>query len=154
MKPLISSTFSALLIGSFVVAVPLDTPGYTVNCIDEAAITDPSCWNSLKVADYLASWSRTTPNCTDINRSDVNCCMNNESWSTCFVRLGTGSAGYSCDSMNDPMNMNLCGGSTPKAGDKILLNIRPQVNYVLRAIWAVHSLFTSYNKGEYPSERS
>ncbi|KAL8980333.1 MAG: hypothetical protein Q9205_004558, partial [Flavoplaca limonia] len=92
MKPLASlAVFSALLVNSSVVALPQTQPTrqYVVNCTNERAITDVSCWNTLKVADYLASWTRTTPNCTGTTPNGVGCCISDEPWSTCFIRLGT-----------------------------------------------------------------
>ena len=152
MKPLAYlAVFSALLINSSVVALPQtqNTRQYNVNCTNERAITDASCWNTLKVADYLASWSWTTPDCTGTTPNGVGCCISDEPWSTCFIRLGTGTAGFSCSSMS----RTFCGGSAPLARENLPPNIRPQVTYVLRSIWAVHQFLTSYDEGECPYQR-
>ncbi|KAL8896959.1 MAG: hypothetical protein Q9207_007462 [Kuettlingeria erythrocarpa] len=108
---------------------------------DESMI-DPSCWDILKIDDYLASWGKTTPKCAVTGRFGVDCCTSTESWSTCFLRLATGSAGYKCDDMSP----TFC-GNTPQLSAEIGPDIRPQVSYIVRGIFSIHQFFASYNRG-------
>ncbi|KAI4178689.1 MAG: hypothetical protein LQ346_007364 [Caloplaca aetnensis] len=101
-------SLSALLLASSVIAVPLDlsadaeklTPRAPPVCTTDRTLIDPLCWDTLKIGDYLTSWGKTTPKCADTGRTGVKCCTSTESWSTCFLRLATGSPGYKCDDMS------------------------------------------------------
>lgn len=146
-----SSSVLALLLASSVIAVPFDpsadagklAPRAAPVCTADGRIIDPSCWDALKIGDYLTSWGKSTPNCADISGSGSNCCSSRESWSTCFLRLASGTAGYQCDDMSPTFCTN-----APQLSEKIGPDIRPQVMYVIHAIFSVHQLFASYNKGK------
>lgn len=61
------------------------------NCTDlsnSTGATYPSCWDSLGMNDWMFNWSFT-----------VKTCESGEIWSTCFLRLAYGSAGYECSKL-------------------------------------------------------
>lgn len=61
------------------------------NCTDLSSSTGatyPSCWDSLGMNDWMFTWSFRTETCE-----------HEETWSTCFLRLAYGSAGYSCSTL-------------------------------------------------------
>lgn len=58
------------------------------NCTDLSSSTGatyPSCWDSLGMMLWMFHWNSTTKTCEP-----------GEIWSTCFLRLAYGSAGYDC----------------------------------------------------------
>lgn len=144
-------SLSALLLASSVIAVPLDlsadaeklTPRAPPVCTTDRTLIDPLCWDTLKIGDYLTSWGKTTPKCADTGRTGVKCCTSTESWSTCFLRLATGSPGYKCDDMSPAF----C-GNTPQLSAEIGPDIRPQVSYIVRGIFSIHQFFASYDRGK------
>ncbi|CAO1598374.1 hypothetical protein XANCAGTX0491_002143 [Xanthoria calcicola] len=142
MQPLtFSSTLSALfIVSSAAAALPSDVVN-SVNCTDKQAIPYASCWNDLAVADYLAAWSRETPTCSATKGDGSDCCVAEEPWSTCFLRVNSGQAGYECDSIS----MNSCATINPGVSDKIRTDLQPRVRYAMNAIFTVQSLFSSYN---------
>lgn len=151
MQPLtFSSTLSALfIVSSAAAALPSDVVN-SVNCTDKQAIPYASCWNDLAVADYLAAWSRETPTCSATKGDGSDCCVAEEPWSTCFLRVNSGQAGYECDSIS----MNSCATINPGVSDKIRTDLQPRVRYAMNAIFTVQSLFSSYNTGEYLLDES
>lgn len=61
------------------------------NCTDLSSSTGatyPSCWDSLQMNEWMFNWNFTTKTCED-----------GEIWSTCFLRLAYGSAGYDCSTL-------------------------------------------------------
>ena len=61
------------------------------NCTDLSSSTGavyPSCWDSLEMNQWMFNWNFTTKTCE-----------NGELWSTCFLRLAYGSAGYDCSTL-------------------------------------------------------
>ena len=121
--------------------INLDTRA-THNCTDLRAEPSTACWDELDIPDYLAGWNKTTPIC-QANGGPGNdgsaCCVANEPWSTCFLRLAYGSTGSDCTTMNaqscvlQPLNPKLDQSTAPKVG------------YVVRNIVAINNLFISYN---------
>lgn len=64
------------------------TNSSTPNCTDlssNTGATYPSCWDSLGMNEWMFNWNFTTKTCEP-----------GEIWSTCFLRLAYGSAGYDC----------------------------------------------------------
>lgn len=111
-------------------------------CANPAAVFDSVCWTTLGIGDYLdnptTGWNHTTPICSDSTR----CCLIDEAWSTCFLRLGRGIAGEDCTTMND---------QTCKWGGEISPYLAPsifgQVRYVMKSIYGVHNFFSTYFTG-------
>ena len=63
----------------------------TPNCTDLGGITGatyPSCWNSLGMFEWMMEWNSSTTTCKP-----------QEIWSSCFLRLAYGSAGYDCSTL-------------------------------------------------------
>ena len=61
------------------------------NCTDLSSSTGatyPSCWDSLQMTQWMFNWNFTTKTCEQ-----------GEIWSTCFLRLAYGSAGYDCSTL-------------------------------------------------------
>ena len=113
------------------------------NCGDPAAIFYSACWSSLGISDYLdnpaTGWNHTTPVCDDSTR----CCVPDEAWSTCFLRLGRGLSGEDCTSMgNDNCKWN------EEMSTTLAPSIYAQVRYVLKSIYGVHDFFSTYFTGE------
>ena len=137
-------------------------------CGNTAAIFESSCWTSEQVAFYLSDpttgenvnskhcspcissddakciqgWAYTTPKCDPANPDGVGCCTTDETWSTCFIRLGRGLAGANCNVVNaqectwdDQLATNLSSAIVPK------------VRYVLKNIYTINDFFTTYYEG-------
>ena len=63
----------------------------TPNCTDLSSSTGatyPSCWDTLGMFEWMFNWSHSN-----------NTCEPAEIWSTCFLRLAYGSAGYECSTL-------------------------------------------------------
>ena len=63
----------------------------TPNCTNLGSITGatyPSCWNSLGMFEWMMKWNTSTTTCKP-----------QEIWSSCFLRLAYGSAGYDCSTL-------------------------------------------------------
>ncbi|KAI4242465.1 MAG: hypothetical protein L6R40_004019 [Gallowayella cf. fulva] len=142
------SPFSALLLSSLTIASPVPSspdhvqlnaraPAFIVNCTNPTAILDSSCWESLKVPDYLKSWRETYKGCN-----------NSESWSTCFLRYSTGVAGVNCDTI-DATSCNSA-DRTPTLDPAV----QGQAHYAQVAILGVSQLFQGYNQVLLYSARS
>ena len=66
-------------------------PPSTPNCTDVGGITGatyPSCWNNLGMFEWMMKWNSSTTTCKP-----------QEIWSSCFLRLAYGSAGYDCSTL-------------------------------------------------------
>lgn len=116
-------------------------------CGNPAAVFVSSCWTTLGISDYLENtetgWNHTIPVCSDSTK----CCLLNEAWTTCYLRLGRGVAGEDCTTMDDSQckwNGEISSSLDPK--------IYAQVRYVMKSIYGVHAFFSSYFKGK-PSRR-
>lgn len=73
--------------------LPATTPTNTStpNCTDLSSSTGatyPSCWDTLQMNQWMFNWNLTTT-----------ACEVGEIWSTCFLRLAYGSAGYDCSTL-------------------------------------------------------
>ena len=135
-----------LLVGStFTTASPiksLNTRQLEVDCYNKAAIFCSDCWSILGLSEYLdhegTGWNQTTPICSDSTR----CCMQDEPWSTCFLRLGRGLSGADCTSVND----QACTWDN-QVSEYLDPSIEAKVRYVVKSIYGVHDFFSSYFKG-------
>lgn len=90
-------------------------------------------------------WWATTPKCSDTHDDGINCCLDDELWSTCFIRLGTQVAGQDCSTV-DPVTASKCtwDGKLP---DSTPPEHRAQIRYTLQAIFTVQAFFTTYGIG-------
>ena len=102
------------------------------NSTDSEAFFDASCWASLNLTNWLSTWQ--APSVCEDTGSGRNCCLENEAWSTCFLRLGTGNSGYNCSQIS--VNTNVCAYSGALASD-LDPSIQAQVRYVLRTIFSM-----------------
>lgn len=65
----------------------------TPNCTDLSNSTGavyPSCWDILGMDEWMFEWNSATMTC-----------KGEEIWSTCFLRLAYGSAGYDCSTLGN-----------------------------------------------------
>ena len=61
------------------------------NCTDLSGTTGatyPSCWNTLGMFEWMEKWNSSTRTCKP-----------KEIWSSCFLRLAYGRAGYDCSTL-------------------------------------------------------
>ena len=69
---------------------------------------DPSCWDTLKMADWMTGWNTSTTICTATQSVLTPCqCRMNEPWATCFMRLtyeNNPTANYVCTDLTEPEN--------------------------------------------------
>ena len=152
--PVLLAALSAFLLASSVTAVPFELPSSSPQlnprataapiCSSDRRAADPSCWTTLKIADYLTTWSKTTPSCSENNGDGSDCCEAAEPFSTCFLRLASGAAGYQCDRLNS----NFCSDAATTISSKLSPAIQAQARYVSLAIYQIHLFFSSYSAGQ------
>lgn len=155
-SPRLSAALLALYPAPSVLAVPVESASGSglllsrdtvalkpSNCSDPDEPVAPTCWTSLKVADYLNDWIKTTHICGPSDTNGVGCCVEEEPWTTCFIRLSTGYAGDFCDSIGG----NYCQNVPKNLDEDLAPDDRAPATYVLNAIYAIHSLFSNYDKG-------
>lgn len=66
---------------------------------------DPSCWNTLKMTEWMTAWNTSTTTCTATQ--SVCQCRIDEPWATCFMRLtyeNNPTASYICTDLTKPAN--------------------------------------------------
>lgn len=114
------------------------------NALDDLS---SSCWQTLKVGDYLTRWNKTTPTCDAAHGDGKGCCSPDESWANCFLRLGTGIAGYDCTSIS---RSPFCPVNVQKVDPNLGQDIKAQVSFVLRTIFSVRLYFGSTSDGILP----
>ena len=114
----------------------------TYNCTDLAADLSTLCWDELNISDYLDEWNRTTPTCEASGGDGSDCCNSQEPWTSCFLHLAYGSAGYDCTKID----FQSC--TLRALRPDLDPSIAPKVGYVVRNIVFIHSLFVSYSLGE------
>lgn len=146
------STLSALLFTSSVLASPLATLSKhdslstraVINCTSLTAQRNAACWDSLKIADYLDNWRKTTPVCTESNNGGSDCCRPPaaETWSACYLRL-TGGV-YTCNNL-DSQSCQLSNHLPPD--ERVDPAEKPQAYYVRATINQVRDFFIGYNTG-------
>ena len=114
-----------------------------VDCYNQGSVFVSECWHLLGLSAYLdepeKGWNQTTPVCSDSSR----CCLINEPWSTCYLRLGRGLAGADCTTVND-QTCTWDNAVSPHLHPSIVA----QVRYVMKSIYGVHDFFSSYFKGK------
>ncbi|KAL8931764.1 MAG: hypothetical protein Q9216_007082, partial [Gyalolechia sp. 2 TL-2023] len=145
------SASSFLLLRSSTTAYPSDvSPSSTQissratsleQCQQEQRATDPSCWNTLKIAEHLTNWRRTMPICRP-NGNGVDCCISTEPFSTCYIRHALNAAGYACDTLNG----NFCSASVLRDSGEQNLLLRARQRYVITAVYEIRSFLQSYSK--------
>ncbi|KAL8847632.1 MAG: hypothetical protein Q9221_007320 [Calogaya cf. arnoldii] len=60
-----------------------------------------TCWDTLGVANYILKWEQDTPKCPPGNNTCIKTgCIDKEPWSSCFLRLATGTPDYNCAQIN------------------------------------------------------
>ena len=115
----------------------------TYNCTDLQADQSIRCWTELGLSDYVVGWNQTTPTCRATGNDDgANCCVSDEPWTTCFLRLSYGTAGTDC-SIIDPQACVL-----DSLSPNLDPSIAPKVAYVVWNIIQINNLFTTYYTGE------
>ena len=102
------------------------------------SVYDESCFDQLKVSDWLKTWEKNTPRCGP-NDDTSKCCGTpknpDEWWSTCFLRLHTTKASYNCQNV---------AASTCGLDSAVISNFdddsRPKIRYL---VWTIYSEFSS-----------
>ncbi len=116
-------------------ASPLLPRQQTHNCTDLHAIYDSRCWAELGMVDFLTDpktgWNTSTKTC-DKSTDGANCCLLNEAWSTCFMRLALGSPGHDCSQINS----QACTFQVASAG-QVDPALQPKYQYALKAIFGM-----------------
>ena len=118
-----------------------DTSTSTDDCTNIFANSSTGCWDKLDIADYLASWNRTTPS-YPANDDDAACCSPSEPWTTCFLRLSYDDPGTDCTQLGP----QFC--SLRPLSPALDPSIAPKVRYVVNNIVSINSFFSSYDSGE------
>lgn len=117
------------------------------SCNDLTNELSSSCWNTLQIDDYLTGWRKSIPDCAVSGGAGSDCCFfATEPWSTCFLRLATGSAGSDCSVLSQ-FSCNPKLQSVQDLNSSLSPAIKAQVYYVTAAIFKIHWLFTSYYHG-------
>lgn len=118
-----------------------------VDCGDPASVFVSDCWITLGLSDYLndpkTGWNQTTSVCSDSTR----CCLIDEAWSTCFLRLGRGLAGGDCTTVDD-QTCTWDNAVSPHLDPSTFAKVR----YVVKSIYGVHDFFSSYFTGKFHGE--
>lgn len=114
-----------------------------INCTNPYALFFTECWTILNIHDYLVApgtgWINTVRTCQDKggnswDNDGSNCCVKNEPWSTCFLRLAIPGSNHDCtsasggrcsDSMVDDIN--------------VAEVIHPYVRYTVKNIYGTDS---------------
>lgn len=120
------------ILGTLTLLLSTTSAAVDCNTTDTEAFYDASCWASLDLTNWLSSWQ--APSICGETGTGRNCSLENEAWSTCFLRLGTGDSGYNCSQIS--VNTNVCAYSGALASD-LDPSIRAQVRYVLRTIYSM-----------------
>ena len=126
--------------------LPLQEKRQTVNCTDLTAAYNSQCWQDLQLSNFLlgggewgVGWNKSTRICdtqsTDINDNDgTNCCLPNEAWTTCFLRLAQGGGTQDCSQIN----AQFCSMPSENALSAGLADsIRPEVQYIQKNIYGI-----------------
>ncbi len=119
-------------------ASPLRPRQQSHNCTDIHAVFDSRCWAELGMVDFLnnpkTGWNATTKSC-DTSADGLNCCVPNENWSNCFMRLALGSPGHDCSQIDG----QFCNFQLPAAG-QVDPTLQPKYQYTLKAIYGKNPL--------------
>lgn len=117
------------------------------DCLNLQAPQNYSCWDQLDITDYLTSWNVTTPVCSTSNAGNgSNCCVASEPWSTCFLRLATGSSGLDCTSLinSSPINNPCLPGPTSST---LPPDIAAKASYVVSSLASIFEVFLNLADG-------
>ena len=123
------------------------------NCTHVSSAFNSACWQQLQLSNFLLGggewglgWNKSTricdPQSSDINNNDgANCCLPDEPWTTCFLRLAQGGGSQDCSQIN----AQFCSMQAENAlSDSLGDNIRPEVQYIQKNIYGIilnsHSL--------------
>ena len=106
-----------------------------------------TCWYQLEIPTYLTQWAATHPTCTSAN-NETDCCISEEPWSTCFMRLA-----YAFDSSHYAVYGLNCTGfgscQEPPLAPPLLPSLPSGITiqefYVLNTIYAINALFSDLN---------
>lgn len=110
------------------------------------ALKPISLFHSPLIQDILTrerARNETTPTCTG-NQDGTDCCTNQESWETCFLRLSTGLGDFRYDERSG----NFCNQSIINVRPDLESPARDQARYVNGAICYMHSFFASFYDSE------
>lgn len=126
--------------------LPLQEKRQTVNCTDLTAAFNSQCWQDLQLSNFLlgggewgVGWNKSTRTCdtqsADINDNDgANCCLPDEAWTRCFLRLAQGGGTQDCSQIN----AQFCSMPSENALSAGLANsIRPEVQYIQKNIYGI-----------------
>lgn len=113
------------------------------DCSDLYAVHSASCWDDLNIPDYLTSWKANTPNCSN-GDDGSKCCKPNEAWSTCFLRLATGTTGSDCTTITGSCSNNQIAAST------LSPDIVMKASYVVLNVVTIQNIFMGYVHGNSP----
>ncbi|KAL8976881.1 MAG: hypothetical protein Q9205_007208 [Flavoplaca limonia] len=99
-----------------------------------------TCWNTLKVAEYIVKWEQEVTKCPQGNNTCIQTgCKSNEPWSSCFLRLATGTPDYNCTQIN----IGHCTLEGFPLKDPNSLDM-PQNRYVVRNLFAINNFFVNW----------
>ncbi|CAL8579582.1 hypothetical protein XPA_005319 [Xanthoria parietina] len=99
-----------------------------------------TCWNTLHVAEYILKWEQETPKCPPGNNTCIQTgCASNEPWSSCFLRLATGTPDYNCTQINiGHCTLEGFPLKNPNSTDM------PIIRYAARNIFAINNFFVNW----------
>lgn len=104
-----------------------------VNCYDIRSALDSSCWGVLGLSDWLnnpmTGWNHTHPPC-DLTQDSAECCIADEPWTTCFLRLGHGMGGSDCSQTN----VQTCSLDLHQSVND---TVAMQYHYVMKTIYSI-----------------
>jgi len=123
--------------------LPILEDRQVANCSDLRALRSASCWDELNISDYLTSWKTNTPICSN-GDDGAKCCKPNEAWSTCFLRLATGTTGYDCTTITG--SAGSC-SSNHVATSTLSPDIVVKVSYVVSTMVTIHDIFAGHFSG-------
>lgn len=115
-----------------------------VNCTDPYALFFTDCWKILNMKDYLVApgtgWINTVRYCqnsggVNSDNDGSNCCVANEPWSTCYLRLAIPGSAHDCTS---PSGGRCTDGMINDI--KVDPRIYPYVRYTVKNIYGTPAL--------------
>ncbi|KAL8712747.1 MAG: hypothetical protein Q9220_002955 [cf. Caloplaca sp. 1 TL-2023] len=139
MYPLSTLLFLTLSVVTNIHALPLQSlQGRDLaSCQDPHAGFDPSCWDILRLTDYVTNWNKTTPVCPP-GPTRGNCCGATEAWTTCFLRMNQPASGSDCTTISS------CAFSPSLALIPDGSNMTAQAHYLVFNIYALNRFFSTW----------
>ena len=105
-------------------------PRKPVDCYGNGTF-DASCWNTLRINDFLRKWVQDHKCGTIVTRDATgDCCDEKEPWANCFIRIEKGKRGYDCTGINPQK----CAWDDQQL-DRTSENA-PKISYVLYGIYS------------------